>query len=166
MDNRNYSSEIITYAHEMAFLKSFGLRLKNPSGIVGRRVRFVGRVHGQKTVYVLDRPNQPRRPRRSMDSWVEPIVPLQRQLRDIDPQVRKLNDNWEIIVDFGDVRPQDEVWTDSALFIGSAGGITKLEGELRGDNIPEPVSCVLEINFQVEKRPMNRTDVEPYLDGC
>ena len=51
------------------------------------------------------------------------------------------------------------------MFIGSGGGITKLEAELRGDNIPEPVSCVLEINFQVEQRPMKKSEVEPYLDG-
>ena len=166
-DNKNYSSEIILYAHHMAYLKPFGLRLNNRSGMAGRRVRFVGWVQRQNAVWVLDRSNQPGRPRRrSMDSWAESVIPLEQQLRGIDPRVRKLNDKWEVIVDFGDVRPQDEVWTDSALFIGSGGGNTKLEGELRGDNIPEPVSCVLEINFQIEKRPMKRSDVEPYLDNC
>ena len=168
MDNKNYSSEIIAYAHDMAFFKPFGLRLSNRGGMARRRVRFVGWVQRQNAVGILDRSSQPRRPRRrSVDSWAESIIPLEQQLRGRhDPQVRKLNDKWEVVVDFGDVRPQDEVWTDSALFIGSAGGITKLEGELRGDNIPEPVSCVLEINIQVEKRPMKRTDVEPYLEGC
>ena len=165
-ENENYSSEIIAYAHDMAFLRSFGLRLKNRSGNAGRRVRFVGWVLGEKTVYVLGRANQPSRPRRRiMDSLAESTIPLEQQLRGRhDPQVRELNDKWEVIVDFGDIRPKDEVWTDSTLFFGSAGGLTKLEGELRGDNIPEPVSCLLEINFQVEQRPIKRSDVEPYLE--
>ena len=166
-DNKNYSAEIISYAHHMAYLKPLGLRLNNRSGVAGRRVRFVGWVQRQNTVWVLDRSDQPTRPRRrGIKSWAESIIPLEEQLRGRhDPRVRKLNDKWEVVVDFGDVRPQDEVWTDSALFIGSGGGIAKLEGELRGDNIPEPVRCVLEINIQVEKRPMKRSDVEPHLDG-
>ena len=165
-DNKNYSPEIISYAHDMAFLKPFGLRLRNCSGTAARRVCFVGSVQRQNAVCVLDRYSQPSRPRRrSMDSWAESVIPLKQQLRGIDPRVRKLNDKWEVVVDFGDVRPQDEVWTDSALLIGSSGGIAKLEGELRGDNIPEPVRCVLEINVQVGKRPMKKSDVEPYLDG-
>ena len=165
-DNENYSPKVITYALQMAFLKPLGLRLKNCSGTAARRVCFVGSVQRQNAVYVFDRSNQPDRPRRNMDLWIKSIVPLEQQLRGMhDPRVREFNDRWEVSVDFGDIRPQDEVWTDSALLIGSSRGITKLEGELRGDNIPEPVSCVLEIKFQVEKRPMKRSDVEPYLDG-
>ena len=96
----------------------------------------------------------------------ESIVPISEQLqKNPDPCVRELDDEWEVTVDFGDVRPRDEVWTTSALLIGSGGGITRLEGELRGDNIPEPVPSVLEIGFEVEKRPMKRSDVEPYLDA-
>ena len=93
------------------------------------------------------------------------MVPLSQQLRsDPDPCVRELDDRWEITIDFGDVRPRQEIWTTSALFIASKNGITRLEGELQGDNIPEPIPCVLEVSFEVEERPMERSDVEPYLD--
>ena len=43
--------------------------------------------------------------------------------------------------------------------------IIKLKGELRGDNLPNPISCILEINCEVDHKPMQRADVEPYLDG-
>ena len=99
-----------------------------------------------------------------MDGISESIVPLASQLRsNPDPLVRELDERWEITIDFGDIRPRDKIWTTSALFIGSNGGVTRLEGELLGDNIPDPIPCALEVNFEIEKRPMQRTDVEPYL---
>ena len=161
-DNKNYSREIILYTYQMAFLKSFGLRLFNDSGVVGKRVRFVGSVAKDNASSVLD--DQPERPyRKTMDK----ITDLMRQQHRSNPYpcVRELADRWEITIEFGDVRPREEIWTTSALLIGPRNGITRLEGKLQGDNIPEPISCILEINFEVEVRPMERSDVEPYLDS-
>ena len=161
--NENYSQEIIGYTFEMNFLKPLGLRLCNRSGVVAKRVRFVGSITKGDTVFVTD--NSPTRPYLNrMDGINESIVPFASQLKsNPDPYVRELDERWEITIDFGDVRPHDEIWTTSALFIGSSGGITKLEGKLLGDNITKPVPCVLEVSFEVKKRPMERTDVEPYL---
>lgn len=166
-DNGNYSQEIILYAWQMAFLKSFGLRLFNDSGAVGKRVRFVGSVIKDSAVIVLDCTDQPTRPYRNrMFGITESIAPISQQLRsNPDPCVRELDDKWEITIDFGDVRPREKIWTTSSLFIGSRNGITRLEGELQGDNISEPIPCVLEISFEVEQRPMERSDVDPYLDN-
>ena len=169
-ENQNFSAEIIEYTFAMALLKPFSLRLHNRSGVVGKRVRFVGSVTKDQTISVLDWSKRPRRPHRSnMNRITESIVPLAQQIQQIrsypDPCVQKLADGWKITIDFGDIRPCDEVWTTSPLLIGSCGGVTKLEGELRGDNIPEPISCVLEIDFDVKQRAMEKSDVEPYLDA-
>ncbi len=165
LDNENYSKEIIRYTRDMAFLKSFHLRLYNHSGVVGKRIRFIGSVTKDNTIFLLDRTNRPTRPyRNSMEGAYSDIVPLAQQLQsNPDPYVQEFTDGWKITIDFGDIRPRDEVWTTSALLIGSRGGITKLEGELRGDNVPEPVPCILEINFEVKERPMRKADVRPYL---
>lgn len=165
-DNENYSKEVISYTWDMAFLKSFGLRLFNDSGIVGKRVRFVGSVTKGNALIVLDSTCQPECPHRSrMAGITGSIVPLSQQFRsDPDPCVRELDDRWEITIDFGDIRPRQEVWTTNPLLIGSISGITRLEGKLQGDNIPAPIPCVLEVSFEVEERPMERSDVEPYLD--
>ena len=98
---------------------------------------------------------------------MDKITDLMRQQHRSNPYpcVRELADRWEITIEFGDVRPREEIWTTSALLIGPRNGITRLEGKLQGDNIPEPISCILEINFEVEVRPMERSDVEPYLDS-
>ena len=162
-----YSQKVILYTFETAFLKPLGLRLLNQSAVVGKRVRFVGSVTGDGT-WVQD--VRPTRPHRSyVDEINASIVPLASQLqsaRDPDPCVQKYDDRWEITIDFGDVRPMDEVWTTSPLFVGSSNsGTTQLEGELRGDNLPEPISCVLEICFEIEQRPMQIEDVRPYLDA-
>ena len=166
-DNKDYSQEVIFYTWQRALLKSFGLRMFNDSGVVGKRVRFVGSVTKDSAVIVLDWTDQPTRPHRSrMVGITESMIPLSQQLRsNPDPCVRELDDRWEITIDFGDVRPRQEIWTTSALLIASKNGITRLEGELQGDNIPEPISCVLEVSFEVEQRPMERSDVEPYLDS-
>ena len=167
-DNPNYFKEIIEYTSLMAFLKPCGLRLHNRSEVVGKRVRFVGSVTKANTSFVFDETSQPTRPYRSyMDRPISPkfFSHAQQFHRDPDPCVQKLADGWKITIDFGDISPHDEVWTTSPLLIGSGGGITKLEGELRGDNIPEPISCVLEINFDVKVRAMEKSDVEPYLDA-
>ena len=163
-ENENYSQEIIDYTFMIAFLKSFGLRLRNLSGVAGKRVRFVGVVSKNNTLLVLDQP--PEYPSRDPLVRISSgIVSIAEQLQsNPDPCVQRVAGGWEITIDFGDVRPRDEVWTTSALFIGAREGITKLKGELRGDNIPEPISCVLEISFEVEERPMKRSDVEPYLE--
>jgi len=165
-NNENYSKEVILYARNMAFLESFGLRLFNDSGTVGKRVRFVGSVTKGNALIVLDSTCQPKCPHRSrMAGITGSIVPLSQQFRsDPDPCVRELDDRWEITIDFGDIRPRQEVWTTNPLLIGSISGITRLEGNLQGDNIPEPIPCVLEVSFEVEERPMKRSDVEPYLD--
>lgn len=164
--NEKYFQEIIRYTRDMAFLKSFGLRLFNDSGTVGQRVRFVGSVTKDNAIIVLDSTRQPDRPHRNpMDEILRSTVPLSQQLRsDPDPRVRELDDRWEITIDFGDVRPREDIWAINPLFIGSINGITKLEGKLQGDNIPEPIPCVLEVSFEVKQRPMERSDVEPYLD--
>lgn len=166
-DNQNYSQEVIFYTWQIAFLKSFGLRLFNDSGVVGKRIRFVGSIAKDSAISVLDHTNQPERPsRNTMGGMTKSAFSITQLLRgDHDPGVGELADRWEITIEFGDVRPHEEVWTTSALLIGSGNGITRLEGELQGDNIPEPISCVLEINFEVGERPMERSDVEPYLDS-
>ena len=162
--NKNYSKEMIWYIHRRAFLESFGLRLRNLGGVVGKRVLFVGSIAKDNTLEVLRWSQRPTPPPRNNMYHIPNIVPLAQQLQNNpDPRVVELPDRWEVTVDFGDIRPQDEIWTTSALIIGSRDGITKLEGELRGDNIPKPISFSLEINFEVEKRPMKRSDVEPFL---
>lgn len=164
-NNPDFYKEAIRYSSAMSFLTPLGLRLCNQSQVVAKRARFIGSIKKGETRSVLDKTNHPKRPYRNLSDRIrDSIVPLAEQVRLMpDPTVKELPDRWEITIDFGDVRPRDEVWTSSELLIGSIGGVSTLKGKLLGDNLPEPILCALEINFEVKRRPMEVSDVEPYL---
>lgn len=161
--NKNYSPGVIACTIERNLLTSLGLRIQNRSGTVGRRIRFnaqVNKLDGmviQESIapipspyYDLLRPNTPELmfPREDEPDWI----------------FKEFDRFWEIIVDFGDIRPHDEIWTDSALFLGSFNPcIISLQGELRGDNVPEPIKCELQVKVEVGRRAMTIDDVDPYL---
>ncbi len=162
-ENPNYSREVITCTRTRNFLKPVGFRLRNDSGVVGKRIRFVGGVSKERWLVVTED--------------IEPIPWLHQfdHLSDIktrwdhdgdDPtmSLRDSTDRVEINIDFGNIRPHDESWMDEPLYFGSVepGDVT-IEGELRGDNISVPIKCKLEIQFQVEQRPMKKDDAFPFL---
>ena len=159
--NSDYSREIIAYAAERAFLTGLAFRLQNSGSVVGKRVRFVGQVAKAAGVdirnWIDDPPDRLIVPHISESAFRSP--------NDIDLSVREFVDRWEIDIDFGDVRPHDDSWTTNELFIGSIDpGVISLQGELRGDNLPEPISCELGVCFEVERRAMTKGDVVPYLE--
>ena len=161
--NQDYSREIIAYASERSLLTELGLCLRNNGGVPGRRIRFIGRLPKSGGTVARD--------------WIEEMPSpesnfLSPRILDVAPHsyqtpeltVTEYESWWEIDIDFGDIRPHDEVWTDDPLFIGSTrSGSTRLVGELKGDNLPIPVKCVLDIKFDVTRRPMVIEDVRPYL---
>ena len=162
--NRNYSREIIDFTFGTKFLQKLGLRLSNQSEVVARRVGFVGSIAKESGVLIRDWSERPIRPCRSfLDVSHESIVSI---VNNPDLCVREYEANWEVSIEFGDVRPQDEVWTTIPILIGAADSREiKLEGELRGDDLPRPIACTLNVNLEVEKRPMKKADVQQYM-GC
>ena len=161
--NPSYSQEVIAYAAERAFFTGLGLRLRNQSGVVGKRVRFVGHVAKSAGMVIQDWIDGP--PSRGRLIGHDLSESMFRSAQDIDLNVQEYGDRWEIEIDFGDVRPRDEAWTTNGLFIGSMNsGVINLQGELRGDNLPKPLMCELEVQVEVERRAMGVSDVAPYLD--
>ena len=161
--NPSYSQEVIAYAAERAFFTGLGLRLKNQSSVVSKRIRFIGHVAKSAGIVIQDWiDGPPSRDRLIGQGLSESMF---RSPQDIDLNVQDYGDRWEIEIDFGDVRPRDEAWTTNGLFIGTMNsGAISLQGELRGDNLPEPLMCELEVRVEVERRAMGVSDVAPYLD--
>ena len=162
--NPDYSRGIIACTAERSLLTPLGFRLQNESHTVGRRIRFTGRIAKWDGLVIQEWIDDlPHRNRNLLSASVTDFAPHSGDEPSSD--IREFEDNWGIVVDFGDVRPRDEVWTNTALFVGSTRpGIISLRGQLRGDNLPEPVKCELEIHIDVERRPMTIDDVAPYLD--
>ena len=161
--NSRYSPEIIACTAERTLLTPLGFRLQNFGRSPGKRIRFSGRVPKldglviQEWVDDLPSPNL---------SLTPPYFPDLAVGTDGEPSLSlaEFDDYWRVVIDFGDVRPGDDVWTASTLFIGSTRpGTISIQGELRGDSMPEPTKCELEIQVEVEHRAMTIDDVAPYL---
>ena len=163
MDDRLYSRLLIDFTYSMALLRPVGLHVHNQSDTVARRVRFVGSIARSDGIRVRDWSNRPSR--RHYD--VNPPLPLTYSVRgDPDPVVEKLAERYEISVDFGDVRPHDDIFTTSPILVGSsAAGVATLTGEFRADNLRKPLSCRLTISFEVSRRSMEIKDVDHYMNN-
>ena len=159
--NSRYSEEVIWCTFERAFFTGIGVRLYNNSGVLGKNIRFEGILSKSGGVVVQDiLKSIP-----SKDTIAVPFdsVPLIGQKP--ETYLQDLNDKWEIAVEFGDIRPREIVWTTNPFWFGCAHPtLAKLEGQLFGDNLREPVTCSLEIQFEAEQRPMTEDDAAPYLD--
>ena len=161
--NSSYSPEIIACTAERNLLTPLGFRLQNLGRSPGRRIRFSGRIAKLDGLAIQDRIDDLPSPNLNLTPSYFPDPALS---TDDEPSlsIAEFDDHWGVVVDFGDVRPGDDVWTDSNLFVGSTHpGTISLQGELRGDSIPEPAKCELEIRIAVERRAMTIDDVAPYL---
>ena len=164
MENRQYEVELVDYVQATNFFTPVGLRIRNVGEIVGRRVRFVGSIPNTTGVCLVDwskREGKPSRDRFStLDYDYTSILN-----KDPSPDVRNLETMSELTIEFGDVRPGDDVWTACPVLVGVvANGTSRLEGELRGDNIARPMSCSLTIAHTGRQRPMETKDLEPHID--
>ena len=162
--NRNYSQEVIACTAERVLFTELGFCLRNNSGVAGRRIRFIGCMPKSDGTVIQEWIEEIPSPRRNISISRIPEWAV-RGHDDPDLTVREYDNRWEIDIDFGDVRPRDEIWTTNSLFVGStSSGFARLEGELKGDNLPNPIKCELDIRFDVSRRPMDEEDVRPYLN--
>ena len=165
--NRNYSKEIIEFSFRNRLFRQLGFRLRNGSETFARRIRFIGSAITQSEIVVQDWADRPIRPyRNTLQGMHAQVTPLAKLLRaNPDPCVRVCKDRFEITIEFGDIRPHDEVWTTTPILVGGMKeGTIVLDGELRGGNLPSPVACRLEAFLEVEKRPMEILDVQQCIE--
>ena len=164
--NPNFSREIISYAADAAFFRSIGLRIRNDSGVPARRIRFVGSIMKSPGLEVRDSLGWV--PSRTRDVVFSPSAHLITQIGEstVPIDLQELHNRWELTIDFGDIRPHERVYTSEAIFVGSRDPeVSKLEGHILGDNIPSPITCSLDVHFDIEHRPMKISDVTPHLSN-
>ena len=156
--NPDYSQELIEHTFYNACFKPLGLQLHNASGVAATRVLFEGTLKKQERFLVLD--EMPPFPRREIGRFSLPDIHPLARVHDAQMELQESSDHWKISVEFGDIRPGERRTTIDNLWFGSRdSGVARLEGKLLGDNIPEPIQCSLDIQFEVERRPMTEEDV-------
>ena len=161
--NPNYSEDIIAYTFEHRFFSPLAFRLHNDSSVPGRRIRFIGHIPKMAGMIlkgqIFGLPY-----RNTTDALLDVVAPNARTDDHPDVSIHELTDHWEIIIDFGDIRPRDDIWTANSLFLGSQhAGIITLRGEIRGDNLPDPIKCTLEVDVEAECRSMTWEDCRPVI---
>ena len=159
--NPEYSKELILYTFCKALFKPLGLSVHNKSGVTGKRIRFEGSIAKRDGFTVVD--DLPGFPEKHRD-FVVPVDPS--SLTHFNEATMGLSDDeecWNIHVEFGDIRPDEQILMCDALWFGSRESQdVRLKGRLIGDNLPEPIKCELELRFEIECRPMSIGDVEFY----
>ena len=164
--NENYEKEIIEFTFLMNYLQPVGFRLANIGDGVARNILFVGCVEKGSAVQVVSWEDRPRRPvRNTWEGLGEDITPLAEQLRKKpEPTVKEFDTEWEISVEFGDIRPGERVWSSVPILVAtSRAKVIEVKGQLKGDNLSKPISVALQIVSSVEERIMAISDVEKYL---
>jgi hypothetical protein len=160
--NPHYSEEIIDYAVQQALFVPLGLSLQNDSRSAARCVRFVGSIPASDVVTIHEYLET--LPKREYSLIPDVDALTTRTWNEVEAHVQQLGDRWEVSVEFGNIRPRDSVYTSDPIWICAAEpAVVELTGHLFGDNLPEPIPCSLEVQFQVETRPMELRDVLPYL---
>ena len=157
--NNRYSQELISFIANSKFFTSLGLSINNDSGAVARRLRFVGSIMKSPGIEIRDwLPSAPRRRLYVVPRIVtNPEVPI---------RLKEYGDRWEVIIDFGDIRPHERAYTTEVIHVGSEESkVARLEGEILGDNIPIPIACTLEIHFETEQRAMTASDAIKYMSS-
>ena len=165
LEDPAYIKEVIDYVSEHSFFRPVGLRIHNDSEMTGRRIRFVGAIGKSDGIEVREDLADLPKPHWDLSSRTLGNLGFLRPGQvDRSIDLRDHCDKWELSIEFGDIRPRETLWSDGCIFLGSTNGTgASVEGELLGDNIRHPLSCVLEIAFEVQRRAMVVEDVWPYL---
>ena len=157
MANPHYSRELISFTVNSEFFSSVGLSINNDSSVVARRIKFVGSIVKSPGIEIRDwLPSVPsRRLYPAFDFGTDEGVPI---------HLKEFDDRWEVIVDFGDIRPHEKAYTTEVIHVGSEESkVARLEGKILGDNIPDPIACILEIHFEMKQKAMTVADAIKYM---
>ena len=158
--NHDYPQDLIVYTfYKNAFI-SIGLQIYNQGETTGKSIRFEGQFAKRDKFQVMD--HQPKLPKEYNDAF--PIIPLSPHLysaNEITVDLSEDDKSWKIVVEFGDIRPGEQIFTyDSLWFFSGYPGTYKMEAKIIGENIPEPIYCSLSLEFDPQNRPMNLEDIE------
>lgn len=163
LENTNYLQEVVDYVADQAFYTYVSLRIKNEGDTLARGVRFVGEIERAEGLSIRDEIGSI-----PEEHFIAKSPFLRNELGETEEAkvtLRPYEDRWEVIVDFEKIRPHDER-TSFPLWFGSKHPRTvRIRGELRGDDVKNPIKCILEVAIRTEQRLMYLEDVKPFLDS-
>lgn len=161
---RSYYEDLIEYTRTMLMVRPLFFSLRNSNATTARQIRFEGEIIADGLIEVRDK--LPERPRTRLAFASDSSYFATPRPRPTNIQVQSLPDRFRVWTEFGDVRPNEEVWTTSPLWAGSPQSVlARLEGELIGDDLPSPISCSLQLRIDNQHRMMTQADVDKFMYG-
>ena len=158
--NHDYPQDLIVYTfYKNAFIQ-IGLQIYNQGETTGKSIRFEGQFAKRDKFQVMD--HQPKLPKEYNDAFpIIPPSPLLYSANEITMDLSEDDESWKIVVEFGDIRPGEQILTyDSLWFCSGYPGTYTMEAKIIGENIPEPIYCSLSLEFDPQNRPMSLEDIE------
>lgn len=155
--NEDYPGELIYYTFCKNAFSSLSLQIHNHGEVTGENVCFEGLIAKRNGLLVTD--SQPDCPTEFYE-----FIASNYDLPDASPTtavfLSEESDHWLIKVEFGNVRPGERIVADEQLWFSSGQTMTAtITGKILGENIPEPIQCSIEINFETLQRPMKIEDI-------
>jgi hypothetical protein len=156
--NRNYYRELVSYYKKQLLFSSVGFRLHNLGQTTAHNVRMVTTVEKSAELQLLAEEDFP-------DTWprkyeqssfaLDPLFPDRLSslptVNISDVNLYTYGPTWELEVEFGNIQPKAVVWPTGIVYIGSTQTKTvQLTTQLFADNLPDPISVDLHIDFKTE----------------
>lgn len=149
----DYWREKEEYIRLTNLLRSVAFVIHNQSStlVQGVRVEIIGSSSGGITV----RDKLPDEPVYRLIDVIRPEIYAARLSLQGEPQTEVVyhGSQWTLIIHFGNVQPKSSVWADEPFYIGSnAKEFLELEAVIYADNLPDPPTVKLNIEFEIENR--------------
>jgi hypothetical protein len=149
--NPNYWRELEKYIRLNALLRPISFFIENQGNNLAQNIH-IEIIHDTVNTIIIDTklPYKPSSNRFSMIS--QSIVPISEQLKEPLIRLEKFNKKWKLIINVGDIKPKSKIWTNP-FFIGSIESqVINLGTCIYGDNLLQPQSKLLSIEFIAEKQ--------------
>jgi hypothetical protein len=166
--NKKYYRELVKYYDDRFLTEPVGFALKNLGQSTIRNVRMLVSIEPKPHLRLLLADEFPSRPQKYYNymMMLSPVNISSNILHNNKPSVslETYAKKWVLIIDFGDVQPKATAWCDEFVFVGSQKSeMLIIEAQLFADDLPDPISVKLNVNFEIEDAPLNLHDLENLL---
>jgi hypothetical protein len=163
--NKEYYKELFSCLRERYLFHKMGFSFKNPNTVLLKNINIHMKI--SNSPHLLFTKYLPNFPIKSLNINAIFLPSNTNQIKEMKRQIelKKFDDSWEIRIFVGDLQPKATFILDEPLFLGSKSDCDlRMNCEIFGDNIPNPINEVLSIKFITESVEKTITDLENMRD--
>lgn len=160
--NPDFFRERAEYYRFCAKLRPIRFAVRNEGNAIASGVKLT--IHVADSVHTLEfqlGSNQPKQPRREW-STIDGLMSRSVSMNQVGPDIEilKTSAGWTICAYFGKIQAKDTKLTSEKLFVGMAhSGTIELPVLIFADEISNPVSSLLSLNFAITERELTYAEL-------